>query len=313
MRNISFLSYSAVLASVLLATTPLRAADPVVVAAAPAVAPAPVTSQRILILPFGKLTAAPDKAWIAAAVQQNLMTDLGRVPGLTAVPYTLDVTIPSTSVAARLGDQSGAQYAVMGAMQAVDLQVRLTAQVVDVKTSDIIGTAKVTGLQSDLLKLEDQLSEEVRKVIRGEKAVAQAAANVSVAGAANPAAATPVIVIVQPPQAPVAPAMPAIDPNAYGYNYPYVSPYSYGYGGYGGYGLPFIIPSYTGFNGNSGFRGRGFHHGIGPSFPVTVTSTTYASASLGLGSVLPTGNMISVYGSTPSPFVSSPGVTVTKH
>ncbi len=318
------LRYATALAAILLAATVLRAADPVAVALAPT--PAPQTpaaaARRILILPFARLTAAKDKAWIATAVQQNLMTDLGRVPGLTAVPYALDVTIPSVNVAARLADQSGAQFAVMGAMQAVDLQVRLTAQVVDVKTADILGTAKVTGLESDLLKLEDQLSDEVRKIIRGENAVAQAAASISTA---TPAAA-PVIVIIQAPAAPPAPA-PAYYPNyGYPYSYPYILSGSYPYG-YSGLGLPYLVASYPGAIGYNGFgatigfggfgglgRYGGYASGrIGPAYPMTVTHTTYPSASLGVGSVLPTGNMISVYGATPSPFVASPGVSVTSH
>src|SRR5687767_203759 len=55
----------------------------------PATAPAtqPIEAPRVLLLPFGEITDGPSHAWIGRAIEQSLLADLSRVPGITPVVY----------------------------------------------------------------------------------------------------------------------------------------------------------------------------------------------------------------------------------
>ncbi len=65
---------------------------------------------------------------------------------------------------AHAGRLIGADVLVLGAFQRVDrTHVRLTARFVRTETAEIIGTAKVDGVEADLLKLQDRIASELMR------------------------------------------------------------------------------------------------------------------------------------------------------
>lgn len=70
-----------------------------------------------------------------------------------------DALEPET--AARAGRLFGADLLVLGAYQRVEGRVRLTARFVRSETGEIVGTAKVDGPETEVLKLEDQVAAEL--------------------------------------------------------------------------------------------------------------------------------------------------------
>lgn len=58
----------------------------------------------------------------------------------------------------RLGRVIGASLLVVGAYQKVPPQIRLTARIVSVETSEVLGTAKVDGSVRDFLRLQDRIT-----------------------------------------------------------------------------------------------------------------------------------------------------------
>ncbi len=101
----------------------------------------------MLLLPFDSAGQA-EKAWIAKAVQQNLLAELGRVNSVAAEVGA----VPAVDVAGalKLAEASGAQFVVFGSYQVVDADLRITGQVVDVAGKKAVAGLKATGTQRDL-------------------------------------------------------------------------------------------------------------------------------------------------------------------
>jgi len=179
-------------------------------------------AHRVLVIPFTTLNVPEGQQWIARGVQENIVADFGRNGGWAPVAFQGQVVVEDNATAARLGKQASANYAIRGSAQVVGPTVRLTAQLIDATTGDTLSTAAVTGSPNDLLRLEDELSSQLRL----------GPSNTQVAGTAPaPAeqpqeAAQPQIIVVTQPSSPAL----GYDPNAY---------YSQnGYGGYGAFGYP---------------------------------------------------------------------------
>jgi TolB-like protein len=115
-------------------------------------APASVPTVDVLVLPFAPISPADDLAWVGQAVQQNLMTDLGR-GHLRPAGMTELITDPLSS-----GRLAGARFVISGTYQMVDGMLRFTGQIIDVASTSVVGGLSATGSPRDLFALEDTLS-----------------------------------------------------------------------------------------------------------------------------------------------------------
>src|SRR5690349_21145000 len=79
------------------------------------------TPAKVLILPFESIGPA-DKGWVAKAVQQNLVAELGRVNSVQAV--TADQIGKDLDAAVKVASTAGAAFVVFGSYQAVDADLR---------------------------------------------------------------------------------------------------------------------------------------------------------------------------------------------
>jgi TolB-like protein len=111
---------------------------------------------RVMVIPFSTLNVPAEQQWIGKAMQESLMADLGR--DLTAVSFDGQTIIEDNPAAARVAREASVPYAVRGSAQVVNGEVRLTAQMIDAKTGETVGTAIATGPVNDLFKLEDQIA-----------------------------------------------------------------------------------------------------------------------------------------------------------
>jgi TolB-like protein len=117
---------------------------------------------RVLLLPFESVGDSA-KPWIAKAVQQNLVAELSRVSSVT--PITGEATAADLNAAVRLGENAKADYVVFGTYQAVEGDLRMTGQVVDVSKKDVVAGLKATGTQRDLFGMEDVIANQVKRAL----------------------------------------------------------------------------------------------------------------------------------------------------
>jgi TolB-like protein len=122
-------------------------------------------------MPFRDLSGQPSA--VGEAIRETVTTDLKQLSGVRVIERgSLDKILAEQklqasssdldpSTAARVGKLLGATLIVAGAYQESPPKVRLTARFVKVETGEIVGTAKVDGRASELLKLQDQVTAEL--------------------------------------------------------------------------------------------------------------------------------------------------------
>lgn len=200
---------------------------------------------RVLVIPFKTLNMSDDMQWVAKAVQEDVVSDLGRAGGYTPVTTDAQVVVEDNAAAVRIGKQANAAFVVRGAVQQVDQTVRLTGQFIDVGTGDTLNSASVTGPVGQLLRLEDELAKQLRgasPVVDAQTAPAQPMTPSS-ALAPTPAATDTQVVYV-----PV-PTDVSYPPGGY-----YNTPYAYDYGDYGSYYPGFYSSPIVFFTSGFGFH-----------------------------------------------------------
>lgn len=256
---------------------------------------------RVLVLPFDSVGPA-EKAWIAKAVQQNLLAELGRINSVQAVSGNGGAA--DADAALKLAAAANAQYVVFGTYQAVDADLRITGQVVDVTTKQAVAGLKATGTQRDLFGMEDIIAGQVKRAlpqpvpVAGPEMLQQPPAMIVPQG---PVQQVNVNKKLNDLEAQIdkaierlrfAPPMPAYADDYYyrpvtyryypGGYFPYYTYPGYGYGYGYGYGSQYniaIIGGYRGDNWNANFRigaGNWSHHGAG-----TVGVRHYGTAPAG--------------------------------
>jgi TolB-like protein len=117
---------------------------------------------KVLLLPFDSVGPA-DKAWVAKAIQQNLVAELGRVNSVQAV--TADQPAKDLDAALKVASGAAADFVVFGAFQAVDGDLRITGQVIDVAKKQTVAGLKATGPQRDLFGMEDTIAAQLKKAL----------------------------------------------------------------------------------------------------------------------------------------------------
>jgi TolB-like protein len=117
---------------------------------------------QVLVVAFESLSpqATP---WIGRAVQQDLVADLSRLPGLSII--STDSPATSTTAALEMAKERQVQWVLFGNYQAAGSQIRFTAQLLDVNTGQSIGTFKSTDALRNLFALEDHLAAQVKTVL----------------------------------------------------------------------------------------------------------------------------------------------------
>ena len=148
-------------------------------ASAPVRAQAPVagngTSVRpalIVVMPFANLSRQPADAWIGGGIAETVSADL-TAAGRTVVEQTVVLSALGTRAAAdgrrvvvdhvddiqdNVARELGATLLVRGTYQRVGEQLRITAQVVDMRSGDVLHRAKVDGSLSDVFAAQDRIA-----------------------------------------------------------------------------------------------------------------------------------------------------------
>lgn len=229
----------ALAALALLAAVPLASADPVV----PQRVAQQVPARRVLVFPFSTIHVTSQNDWMTKSVQENLLTTLGRSETIAPTPYASKVVVEDNQTASRIARQTNYPFAIRGTIQIVDTQVRLTAQLIDSRNGNSVRTAISTGLATDLLKLEDDLSAQLLgEAARGPAGVADATSAASTASGQPP-----IQIFIQN-----TPSAPSVGEPA---------SYPYSYAAYPNYGSPYYPGYYPGYPGVVIISdGHGNHH-----------------------------------------------------
>jgi len=214
----------------------------------------------IFLSPLRPIGEDGKTAWISQAVQQNIFHDLTRLQGVRPI---LPTTPPADRDAAITAAKSArANFLLEGSYTLADPGIRITVQLLDLRTNQYIGAAKATGPLRELFALEDSIAEQVRRI-----ALAQVRLNAPPAAPQQP---LPPVAIpgngpVQQAQFPWDRDKPFIAheirktllDSAYEESR-YRTTYTYPTYGYYGYGYGYYRPYYGGYYPRPAFRGAYF-------------------------------------------------------
>ena len=122
----------------------------------------PAPEITIFLSPLRVIGDDGKSAWISQAVQQNVLSDLTR---LQSVRPILPATPPADHEAAiKAAKAAGANLLLEGSYQLADPGIRITIQILDLRTNQYIGAAKATGPLAELFALEDSIADQVKRI-----------------------------------------------------------------------------------------------------------------------------------------------------
>jgi serine/threonine protein kinase/Tfp pilus assembly protein PilF len=149
----------------------------------PAVQP-PRLENAVAVMTFSNITREPGDDWIGTGIAETVTADLKSIRGLSVLAraqvFEALQSLSSTGraelderVAIDLGHRLGASWIVGGGYQRLGPLVRITAQLLDVRTGALTQTVKVDGQIGEIFNLQDRivygLSEGLKlKLERGE-------------------------------------------------------------------------------------------------------------------------------------------------
>jgi eukaryotic-like serine/threonine-protein kinase len=125
--------------------------------------------QSLVVIDFRNLSRQPDDDWIGSGIAESVSADLARAPGLTLVGRekmlaTLRSTVgatDSTADALALGSILGCRWILLGSFQRLGTALRLTSQLTEVATGDVIAAEKLDGPVDALFGMQDRLARAV--------------------------------------------------------------------------------------------------------------------------------------------------------
>jgi TolB-like protein len=212
--------------------------------------PTPVLSagDKIVILPFEVLGDTVDRRdWVARAVQQNLSAEAARLGDVFPISAPAPAGEINTAAARAAAQNMDGKFVVFGTCEFSGSGLRITGQIVNVKSGLAIGGLKAGGDLRDLFALEDQITSQMDRAFRPPSAQAETAQRAQDQKMIFTETTPPVTA------ADLYPAVPYTTQFAndyYNYYYDQGWPYGYGYGypwfgGYGFWGIGSYWPVYS--------------------------------------------------------------------
>ncbi len=122
----------------------------------------------VAVLTFANITREPTDEWIGSGIAETVTADLKNVKGLAVLgraqifealrALSSDALLDfDEQVAMQLGRRLHATWIVGGAYQRVGDGLRITAQLLDVRTGRLLRTVKIDGNVADLFALQDRV------------------------------------------------------------------------------------------------------------------------------------------------------------
>ena len=122
----------------------------------------------LAIVDFRNLRRAADDDWIGSGFAESLAADLGRLPGVSLVPRpkVAQALAEAGGAGPELGRLLGCRWVLSGAYQRVGGRLRVTAQLADGVTGEVVASEKLDGDLDDMFAMQDRLSAATTEKLR---------------------------------------------------------------------------------------------------------------------------------------------------
>src|SRR5262249_38510333 len=138
----------------------------------------PPPEKSIAVLPFSNLSREEENVYFADGVQDEILTDLARIPDLKEIGRTS--VIQSRTGAARnlreIGEQLGVAHLVEGSVQRAGNRVRVNALLVDARTDRQLWGQTYDRDLADVFAIQSEIARKIAEQLQAKISLSEKAA-----------------------------------------------------------------------------------------------------------------------------------------
>ena len=121
-----------------------------------------VNKPSIAVLPFDNLSNDPEQEYFSDGISEEIITALSKTPKMFVIARNSSFSYKGRPVNVQeVGKELGVRYMVEGSVRKAGEQVRITAQLVDVKTGHQLWAEKYDHELKDIFSLQDQIAKRI--------------------------------------------------------------------------------------------------------------------------------------------------------
>ncbi|MBP6879175.1 MAG: winged helix-turn-helix domain-containing protein [Phenylobacterium sp.] len=130
---------------------------------APGVAPGP----SICVLPFANMSGDPQQGYFGDGISEDIITDLSKISSLFVVARTTSFALRDTALdVPQIGRRLKVEHVLEGSVRLAGERVRVTAQLIDVRTGGHVWAERYDRLLDDVFTVQDDISQAVVGVLK---------------------------------------------------------------------------------------------------------------------------------------------------
>ena len=131
-------------------------------------APAPSEKPSIAVLPFTNMSGDPEQQYFSDGITEDIITELSRFTTLEVVARNSTFVYRDQAVdVSEVGRKLGARYLLEGSLRKAGNRIRLTAQLIDVKTGKHVWAERYDRELEDIFAIQDELVHAIVATLAG--------------------------------------------------------------------------------------------------------------------------------------------------
>src|SRR3954453_9647405 len=130
--------------------------------------PAAAHEKSIAVLPFDNLSSDPENAFFADGVQDEILTSLAKVADLKVISRTsvMQYRGGTKRILREIGQQLGVDHLLEGSVQRAAQQVRVNAQLIDVRTDAHLWAQSYDRNLADVFAIQSEIAKAIAEQLR---------------------------------------------------------------------------------------------------------------------------------------------------
>jgi adenylate cyclase len=129
--------------------------------------PVPPTRPGVVILPFVNMSGDPEQEYFSDGVTEDIITDLGRVSGLSVASRNSAFSYKGKTVApAQLAQALKVTHVLEGSVRKSGNRVRITAQLLEAATDTQVWAERYDRTLDDIFAIQDEISKAIVAALR---------------------------------------------------------------------------------------------------------------------------------------------------
>ena len=126
-----------------------------------------VDSTRIAVLPFSNISPDPNDGYFADGMTEELISTISRIPNLRVIARTSVMSYKDTKKTIKeIGKDLQVGTIIEGSVRKASNKIRVTFQLIDVKTEEHLWSESYNEEISDVFKIQTEIAERVAKALK---------------------------------------------------------------------------------------------------------------------------------------------------